>query len=566
MRICHECGLRYTMSDTNCGVDGHKLYDTEDLFLGEGVGSYRVTRLLGEGGMGSVYLAVHPQIKSRVAIKVLTLQASCHAKTVERFFAEAQSVNRIRHDGIVKVLDLSYLLDGRPYIVMEYLDGFPLSHWLSGPLLPLGQVREYVMQMLAALAAVHQAGIVHRDLKPDNIFVSPQGTIRLLDFGIAKLLPEYQDRPIRSDTQSGTVLGTPHYMAPEQIEGGAITPATDIYSIGAILYEAVTGQTAFRGDSLFALFACVVSDAPIPPQQFRAELSASMQEVILRAMAKNPGDRFSSAREMADALAAAEGGSSGVSGYSTTVRDRRDSAEDGPDSLAPQISAAQQTVQPPRTQGNARLLVVGGLGLTAVAATVFLLSGGDSPEDPEEEIVRANTMILGEQTPKNTSFPGYSHTSPSFDVKAFDAGAFVPEARKLAENLYPDAFLVGFDMPAVFPSGTSDLTMGDFEVTYNFLSPKHSIRTKPVGMEDERACWVYVEVDSAGVTARIVESDDCTGVPRPNPKCSVAEVWQRAIRLGAPKHNTVANMDYLWDGWFFDIDQVSFTESIADDC
>ncbi|MBL4637433.1 MAG: serine/threonine protein kinase, partial [Kofleriaceae bacterium] len=420
MRICHECGLRYTMSDTNCGVDGHKLHDTEDLFLGEVIGSYRVARLLGEGGMGRVYLGVHPQIKSRVAIKVLTLQASCHAKTVERFFAEAQSVNRIRHDGIVKVLDLSHLPDGRPYILMEYLDGFPLSHWLSGALLPLAQLREYVMQMLAALEAVHQAGIVHRDLKPDNIFVSPQGTIRLLDFGIAKLLPEYQDRPISSETQSGTMLGTPHYMAPEQIEGGPISPATDIYSIGAILYEAVTGQTAFRGDSLFALFACVMSDAPVPPQQFRSELSASMQEVILRALAKNPGERFSSAREMASALAAAELLPVGVSGYSTTVPGPLDSGEHGgssQDSLTPRVSAAHQTVQPPRTKGRARLLVVGGLGLAAVATIAFLAQG----DSPEKKIVSANTMIIGDQLPENTSFAGYSHASPKFDVKAFDA-------------------------------------------------------------------------------------------------------------------------------------------------
>src|SRR5678815_1937666 len=233
MFVCPECGAAQAQGGA-CPADGHPLADRgEDQLIGTTVGPYRVARLLGVGGMGRVYKGVHPQIGSRVAIKVLSRECSDRRDLVERFFSEAKAVNLIRHESIVNVLDLSTLPDGRPYIVMEYLDGAPLSDIIAkhGPL-PLGGLARLAAEVLDALGAAHAKGIVHRDLKPDNIFVAPSGRPKVLDFGIAKLLPELGG----TYTQTGSLLGTPHYMAPEQALGKPVDFRTDIYAMGVIIY------------------------------------------------------------------------------------------------------------------------------------------------------------------------------------------------------------------------------------------------------------------------------------------------------------------------------------------
>jgi serine/threonine protein kinase len=283
-----------------CPNDGHPLADrAEDLLLGQTVGAYRVARLLGLGGMGRVYKGVHPQIGSRVAIKVLSRECADRKDLVDRFFAEARAVNLIRHESIVNVLDLAMLPDGRPYIVMEYLDGAPLADIIAklGPM-PLGGMARLAAEVLEALGAAHAKSIVHRDLKPDNIYVTPAGRPKVLDFGIAKLLPELGG----SYTQTGSLLGTPHYMAPEQALGKPVDHRTDIYSLGVILYECTTGQRPFHADSLFDLLRKHVDEAPVPPRQLRPDLPPAMEGVILAAMAKDPNQRFPSAAVMTQAL------------------------------------------------------------------------------------------------------------------------------------------------------------------------------------------------------------------------------------------------------------------------
>ena len=142
----------------------------------------------------------------------------------------------------------------------------------------------------------------------------------------------------------------------------------------------------------------------------------------------------------------------------------------------------------------------------------------------------------------------------------------MPKARKLAKKIYPDAYLVEFDVHGVAPSGRANLPVANFEATYNFLSPAHSKATKPIGSGEEIPCWVYVEVDKKGVTARIVERDECKGRRRSPPRCSMKEVWDRAYLFGAPKSGAVSHISFLPSGWFFDIDPLGVTESIKDDC
>jgi eukaryotic-like serine/threonine-protein kinase len=286
-----------------CPEDGSRLEPCEDDLVGASVGSYRLTRLVGRGGMGLVYQGVQPAIGSRVAIKVLALEYVESMKAVQRFFDEARAVNLIRHENIVNVLDLAQLSDGRPYMVMEYLEGQTLRAAMTTQRLPFSLAIGLMGEVLDACAAAHQRGVVHRDLKPDNVFVTPGGHAKVLDFGIAKLRPDLTGD--RAPTRTGVVLGTPHYLAPEQATGGEVDPRTDIYSLGVMLYEITTGTRPFEAASAFGLIRMHLSDPPAPPSTRRPGVPKALEDVALKALEKNPARRFPSAEAMKSALFAA---------------------------------------------------------------------------------------------------------------------------------------------------------------------------------------------------------------------------------------------------------------------
>nr|MBA2543665.1 serine/threonine protein kinase [Deltaproteobacteria bacterium] len=308
MFVCAECGQRHDQPGY-CPADGRALVPTDDPLLGTDVGRYRLAALLGEGGMGRVYLGVQPAIGSRVAVKILSDQCARDPALLERFFAEAKAVNLIRHESIVSVLDLARLDDGRPYIVMEYVEGSTLGPLVrpgsAGPP-PLGGIVQVITEVLSALEAAHQIGIVHRDLKPDNIIVTGEGHAKVLDFGIAKLAPGLSHLSPR--TATGALLGTPAYMAPEQITAGTVDPRTDVYAAGIVLYEAVTGRVPFDGETLFDLMRQHLEAAPVPPSRLRPDLPPALEQVILTALEKAPERRFQSAMAMAEAASLAASG------------------------------------------------------------------------------------------------------------------------------------------------------------------------------------------------------------------------------------------------------------------
>ena len=278
------------------------LENGEDQLLGHAIGSYRITQLINAEGMGRVYKAVQPSIGARVAVKVLSADLGQNRELVERFFAEARAVNIIRHEQIINIIDLASFPDGRPYIVMEYLKGAPLSALMRHyGALPLGSFAQMIIEVLGALAAAHDRGIIHRDLKPPNIFVSPQGRPKVLDFGIAKLDPGLGGHS--SATSPGQIMGTPTYMAPEQALARPVDARTDIYSMGIILYEGVTGAVPFKSDSMFGVLHQHLEAPPRPPREIRKDCPEAYEAVVLRALAKDPARRFQSAREMANALA-----------------------------------------------------------------------------------------------------------------------------------------------------------------------------------------------------------------------------------------------------------------------
>ena len=281
----------------------HDVLRPTDPLLGSTVGSFKVVRTLGRGGMGTVYLAEHPVIGSRVAIKFLHESMAASPELVTRFYDEARAVNRIGHENIVGIFDLSMLPPNRYYIVMEYLDGDALSAMVRRGALPVGEAIAILLQLCDALQCAHERGVVHRDLKPDNVFVlRRRGApfVKLLDFGIAKL----RDAPAGAQTVAGMIVGTPEYMAPEQCENRPVDARTDVYALGVMAYQMFSGVLPFTG-SITQLLMAHVRETPRPPRSVNGLLAPALDDAILRALRKRPEDRFPDMNAFAEALAAA---------------------------------------------------------------------------------------------------------------------------------------------------------------------------------------------------------------------------------------------------------------------
>lgn len=276
--------------------------------IGRIVGNYRVIEKIGDGGMGSVYLARHVSFDRSVAIKVLHSHHLDDPETRRRFFNEARAAMQIRHPGIVRVFDCGEDSDGSAYIIMEFLEGEDLSKRISnGRRVPITTSMLIGRQVVEALAAAHDHGIVHRDLKPDNLFMVPDPTvpggerIKILDFGIAKL----QGDGLASlhKTQTGAVMGTPTYMSPEQCRGtGVIDHRSDLYAVGCILFRLMCGRIVFREKGYGELLAAHIHLAPPRPSSIEPAIPPLFENIILKLLAKRPDDRYQSAIELLHAM------------------------------------------------------------------------------------------------------------------------------------------------------------------------------------------------------------------------------------------------------------------------
>ncbi len=277
--------------------------------IGETFGNYRVTELIGEGGMGVVYLAEHPGIGRRAAVKVLRPGLTDNPELTKRFFNEARAANAIRHPGIVEVFDCGTLPSGTSYIVMELLEGENLAARLRQVgRLPSADARRIAGQTASALAAAHAAGIVHRDLKPDNLFLVPDyrdssaELVKVLDFGIAKLAQQGSEiSSVR--TRTGSVMGTPAYMSPEQCRGTRqIDHRADIYALGVILYEMVCGRPPFVSQGFGEMVHLHISEPPPPPRTIDAAIPEDLERLILWCLEKEPADRVQTMSDLHTAL------------------------------------------------------------------------------------------------------------------------------------------------------------------------------------------------------------------------------------------------------------------------
>jgi serine/threonine protein kinase len=265
--------------------------------VGEQIGSYRVRRRLGAGGMGEVYLAEHRNIDRKAAIKVLLPELASDQEIVSRFFTEARAASRIKHPGIVEIIDCEVDPRGRAFIAMEFLDGESLGSSLErGASFDVSPALGIVGQIAGALAAAHAKGIVHRDLKPDNVFLAstPQAdapiSVKILDFGIAKLLADGGHG--KRKTQTGSLLGTPLYMSPEQCRGaGTLDHRTDIYSLGCIAFELLAGRPPFVKDGAGELIAAHLTEPAPDLTSFQPSVHPDFARLVTSMLAKDPAAR-----------------------------------------------------------------------------------------------------------------------------------------------------------------------------------------------------------------------------------------------------------------------------------
>lgn len=258
-------------------------------------GRYELHRRLGRGGMAEVYLASDQMLDRPVAVKVLFPALATDPGFVERFRREAQRAAALNHPNIVSVYDWGEA-NGTYFIVMEYVEGDSLAELIQaeGRLHP-DRAAEIASDMAAALGFAHRGGVIHRDVKPGNVLISPEGAVKVADFGIARAISDSSDQNL---TKTGSVMGTATYFSPEQARGAAVDPRSDVYSLGCVLYEMITGHPPFSGENAVAIAYKHVQETPVPPRQIDPALPDTLEAIILKCLAKNPANRYPSAQDM----------------------------------------------------------------------------------------------------------------------------------------------------------------------------------------------------------------------------------------------------------------------------
>ena len=343
---------------------------------GSGIGErYTLVGRLGSGGMADVWLADDAVLERRVALKFLHERFAQDPQFIERFRIEAQSAAGLQHPNLVGVYDRGEF-EGRQFIAMEYVEGASLKD-LIGRGLSVGEALEIVRQVLNGVGFAHERGIIHRDLKPQNVLVDRQGRARVTDFGIARA-------GASEITQTGSVLGTAQYLSPEQAQGLDVTAASDLYSVGVMLYEALTGRVPFEAETPVAVALKQISEQPRPPSQLNPEVSPALDAVVLRALVKDPANRFGSASEFSRALDAAEAdpaeGGLGLTAAYAPVAAGQAAAATAPDGVTDPDAAPPPSGDDGRSWlTRRRAIALAAIALVAAGVVVWALTRPSSP-------------------------------------------------------------------------------------------------------------------------------------------------------------------------------------------
>jgi eukaryotic-like serine/threonine-protein kinase len=272
------------------------------MIVGETVSHYHIVGKLGGGGMGLVYDAEDTRLGRHVALKFIPAETASDPKSLERFVREARAASQLNHPGICTIYDIEDDMNGQPFIVMEKLEGQSLKDRLLGAPMDVDEILDIGIQVADALAACHEKGIIHRDIKPANIFITKNGQVKVLDFGLAKLSPAYATSEYASAEDplsiAGDIFGTAVYMSPEQARGEDLDARTDLFSLGVVLYQMATGKKPFAGNNTVTTLEAVLNRKPVPPLKINPNLPADLQGIIGRAMEKNRGNRYPTAVAM----------------------------------------------------------------------------------------------------------------------------------------------------------------------------------------------------------------------------------------------------------------------------
>jgi serine/threonine-protein kinase len=382
MSVCAECHKEFADTSRFCPYCGSVATGggqvAADPYIGKSVaGKFMVEKLLGQGGMGKVYLAHNMVLDQKVVLKVLHREYAEDPDTVKRFQHEGRAASRLRHPNVIQVLDFGAMDDGTLFMAMEYLPGCDLASIIQKEF-PLGDRRivRIGSQILHALTEAHAQNIIHRDLKPENVMIEQRrgetDFVKVLDFGIAKIT----DAKTKL-TAAGLVCGTPEYMSPEQAKGADLDPRSDLYSVGVILYQMVTGLLPFESDTPVGFLMKHLTDTPMPPSQKQPEVEVppELEALIMKALSKSPADRFANAEEMREALLACApdamtpmrtASAPSIPAPATPAKPTAKAPPPAPKASAPMGEPAEA---PPAKSG-------GKSGIIAAAAVVLVIAGG----------------------------------------------------------------------------------------------------------------------------------------------------------------------------------------------
>jgi serine/threonine-protein kinase len=436
---CPRCGQLFSADGRFCPFDGEPLVratdwdPSSDALLDRVIdGRYHVEAVIGEGGMGTVYRVRHVQLGKRLALKALRADLATDSEIAQRFIHEARTAASVSHPGLVQVSDFGTLPTGQPYLVMELLEGMALSTLLRrhGALSPV-RAATIMRKVAEAVQVAHDAAIVHRDLKPDNIHVRVTDAgdeVRIVDFGLAKVVGGSRF------TRAGVVFGTPHYMSPEQASGESIDPRTDVYALGVVLYEMLTGRVPFEADTYMGVLTQHIYMKPVPPgERLGKPLGVgALEAVVLRCLEKQPARRYASMAELIAALDAIPGAALASEPLGVAEPLSPEALARGAFDSAASPILMKRRLWPFALAGLFACAALGGL------ATSVLVGRGESPARPSPSAAPVSHHISAVATPLPSAARAEPAAPPVGGVAStpspLPGAADPPRARPLPQN------------------------------------------------------------------------------------------------------------------------------------